>query len=204
MSGSAVNLSETFLDLVQRASSDIDIDRIREDVREFSRRHSDLTTKEKARRLVDVTARKAAGIGAVASLPPGWASLAAAGPELAGIIVLQSRLIVGLHVLYGREPEPSERALEVLAGLASGYGVQIGRKLTVRAAEQVAARLFARYLGRKAATVIPIIGAAAGALLNYFAVQAVGRAVTHRIETLYGPPGLGGKGPVIDVERGPG
>jgi hypothetical protein len=199
MRGGAVNLSTTFLDLVKKASSDIDIEKIRADVHEFSRRHPELTPRDKARRLVELTARKAAGIGALASLPPGWGTVVAMAPELAGLILLQSRLIVGLHILYEHEPDPEERALEVLAGLASGYGLHIGRRLTVRAAEEVAVRLLARYAGRKILTIAPLVGAAAGALLNYFAVQAVGKAVTLRIEKAYGPPGLGGKGAVIDV-----
>ncbi len=199
MKGRSVNLSSAFLEVVRRASTDLDINKIRVEVREFSAKHPELSIREKGRRMVDLTARKAAALGAVASLPPGWAVVAAAGPELAGLVVMQSRLIVGLHILYGREPDPDERALEILAGLGAGAGIHIGRRLTARAAEEVAARIITRLAGRQLSHMIPIAGALAAAGLNYWAVQAMGRAMLRRIERVYGPPGLGGKGPVIEV-----
>lgn len=195
-----MNLSKTFLELVHRASSDLDIVRIRSEVHEFSIRHAGLPVKEKAHRMIDASARKAAALGAVASLPPGWALVAAAGPELAALIVMQSKLIVGLHVLYEREPSPDERALEILAGLGAGAGMQIGRRLTSRLAEELAERLLTRILGRQLSHVVPVLGALAAAGLNFWAVRSVGKAVIRRIEKLYGPPGLGGKGPVIDID----
>ena len=88
--------------------------------------------------MVDSTARRAALVGAVASAPPAWAAVAATAPELATLIVLQSRMIVGLHLLYGGDLEPEERALEIVAGLASGAGLSVGRRLTVRLAEELA------------------------------------------------------------------
>lgn len=191
--------AEIFLGLVGRVSADLDIDRLEVEVHDFSRRHPELTTREKARRLVTATARKAAALGAVASLPPGWAALATMGPEITTLIVLQSRLIVALHLLYGGRPTPEERALEVLAGLASGTGINIGRRLTTRAAEELAGRLVVRLAGREASHFVPLLGAAAAGVLNYAAVRAVGRAAVRRVERLYGPPEIPGTGPVLDV-----
>jgi uncharacterized protein (DUF697 family) len=150
--------------------------------------------------MIERTARRAAAVGALASLPPGWAALAATAPELTALIVLQSRLIVGLHVLYGGTPEPEERALEVLAGLAAGAGINVGRRLTTRAIEEIAARLVVRIAGRGATHVVPVLGAAAGAALNYAAVRAVGRAALARVERLYGPPEVPGTGPVLEAK----
>jgi uncharacterized protein (DUF697 family) len=133
-------------------------------------------------------ARRAAVLGGVAGLPPGWAALATAAPELTALLILQSRLIVSIHLLYGAPMEPKERALEVLAGLAAGAGINVGRRLTTRAAEEIAARLLARFVGREASHFVPLLGAAAGAALNYGAVRAVGKAALWRVERLYGPP----------------
>ena len=146
------------------------------------------------------TARRAAAIGAIASLPPGWASIAAMAPELSALIVLQSRLIVGLHLLYGGTPEPEERALEVLAGIAAGAGLNVSRRLTTRVAEELAGRLAIRIVGREAAHLVPLAGAAASAALNYVAVRAVGRAALARVERLYGPPEVPGSGPVVEAK----
>jgi uncharacterized protein (DUF697 family) len=195
-----VKIAESFLSLVKRASTDLDVERIREDVAAFSLRHRDLPTRQAAFRLVESTARKAALVGAVASVPPGWAAVAAVAPELSTLVVLQSRMIVGLHLLYGGDLDPEERALEVVAGLAAGAGLSVGRRLTVRVAEELAARLVSRSAGRSLAHVVPLAGIAASAALNYAGVRAVGRAVVSRVERRWGPPGIPGRGPVLDAE----
>ncbi len=195
----AVMLAETFLKLVEKAAKDLDIERLRGDVRAFSAKHPDLTTREKAERLIAVAARCAAALGAAASLPPGWLSLATVAPELSAILVLQSRLIVSLHVLYGGPMTAEERALEVLAGLAAGAGLSVGRRLTTRAAEEIGERLAIRLAGREVSHLVPVLGAVAGAGLNYAAVRAVGRAALRRIERQYGPPEIPGRGRVLDV-----
>lgn len=195
-----MKIAESFLALVKRASTDLDVERIREDVRAFSLRHPGLPTREKARLMVDSTARKAAFVGAAASVPPGWAALAATAPEVTTLIVLQSRMIVGVHLLYGGELDPEERALEVVAGLAAGAGLSVGRRLTVRLAEELAVKLATRTLGRQLAHVVPLAGIAASAALNYGAVQAVGRAVVARVERRWGPPEIPGEGPILEAE----
>lgn len=192
-------LAETFLKLVERATSDLDVDRLRTDVRRLAARFPGTTTREKGERLVARAARRAAVVGGLAGLPPGWAVLATAAPELTALLILQSRLIVSIHLLYGAPMDPKERALEVLAGLAAGAGINVGRRLTTRAAEEIASRLLARFVGREAAHIVPVLGAAAGAALNYGAVRAVGRAALWRVERLYGPPELPGKGPILDA-----
>jgi uncharacterized protein (DUF697 family) len=192
-------LAETFLKLVERATTDLDVERLRIDVRKLAAEHPDATTREKGERLVKRAARRAALVGGVAGLPPGWAALATAAPELTALLILQSRLIVTLHLLYGAPMEPKERAFEVLAGLASGAGINVGRRLTTRAAEEIATRLLARFVGREVSHLVPVLGAAAGAALNYAAVRAVGRAALRRVERLYGPPELPGKGPILDA-----
>ncbi|MFI5180810.1 MAG: hypothetical protein ACHQPI_05430 [Thermoanaerobaculia bacterium] len=193
-------LAETFLALVRKATRELDLEDIRAEVHAFSARNPDLTTRERGERMVRRTARRAAAIGALASLPPGWFSVAAIAPELSALIVLQSRLIVGLHILYGGTPEPEDRALEVLAGIATGAGLNVSRRLTARAAEDLAGRLAVRIAGREAAHLVPLAGAAASAALNYAAVRAVGRAALARVQRLYGPPEIPGSGPVLDTK----
>ncbi|MBK9375457.1 MAG: hypothetical protein IPN03_17490 [Holophagales bacterium] len=194
-----MKIADTFLALVKRASTDLDVERISEDVRVFALRHEGLPTRRKALLMVDATARKAALVGAASSAPPGWAAAVATAPELAALIVLQSRMIVGLHLLYGGELEPEERALEIVAGLASGAGLSVGRRLTVRLAEELAKKLAARALGRSFAHFVPLLGVVASAALNYGVVQAVGRAVVARVERRWGPPEIPGSGPVLDA-----
>lgn len=195
-----LKIAEPFLALVRRASTDLDIAEIRDDVEAFALRHGDLPTREKAALMIEATARRAALVGAAASAPPGWAALAATAPEISTLIVLQSRLIVGLHLLHGGELDPEERTLEVLTGLAAGAGLSVGRRITARLAEELAARLAARVLGRSLSRFVPFAGIAASAALNYVAVRAVGRAVLARVERRWGPPSLPGPGEVLDVE----
>ena len=195
-----MKIAESFLSLVRRASKDLDVERIRVGVLELSRRHPDLSTRRKAALMVESTARKAALVGAAASVPPGWAAVAATAPELTTLIVLQSRMIVGLHLLYGAELDPEERALEIVAGLAAGAGLSVGRRLTVGLAESLATRLAVRAAGRPLAHLIPIAGIAASAALNYVAVRAVGRAVVARVERRWGPPEIAGRGAVLPAE----
>jgi hypothetical protein len=76
----------------------------------------------------------------------------------------------------------------------------VGRRLTVRVAEELAARLVSRSAGRSLAHVVPLAGIAASAALNYAGVRAVGRAVVSRVERRWGPPGIPGRGPVLDAE----
>jgi hypothetical protein len=192
-------LSETFLRLIRKATRELDLESIRSDVLAFSARSPELGTREKGELMVRRAARRAAAIGALASLPPGWGAVVAVAPELSALILLQSRLIVGLHVLYGGRPEPDERALEVLAGIAAGAGVNVGRRLTARAAEEIAGRVAVRLAGREVAHVVPLAGIAASAALNYAAVRSVGLAALRRVERLYGPPEVPGAGPVVDV-----
>ena len=192
-------LAETFLKMVEKATTDLDVESLRNDVRVLAEKHPGTTTREKGERLVTKAARRAAVLGGVAGIPPGWAALATAAPELTALLILQSRLIVSLHLLYGAPMEPKERALEVLLGLASGAGINVGRRLTTRAAEEIAARLLARFVGREVSHLVPVLGAAAGAALNYGAVRAVGRASLKRVERLYGPPELPGTGLILDA-----
>ncbi len=194
-----MSLSESFLGLVGRVTRDLDLDTLRADVTRFEERHAALPPREKARLLIHVAARKAAAVGAVASLPPGLSALVTLAPELTAVLALESRLIVALHLLHGREPEPEERALEVLAGLAAGAGMQLGRRFGVEVAERVVGRLLVRLAGREATHFLPLVGAGFAAALNYAAVQGVGRAAQRRLETLYGPAHLPGGGRVIDV-----
>jgi hypothetical protein len=192
-------LADAFLSLVRKATRELDVEEIRGEVAALVARTPGLPTRERADRMVQRAARRAALLGALASLPPGWAAVAAVAPELSALIVLQSRLIVGLHLLYGGTPEPDERALEVLAGVAAGAGINVGRRLTARAAEEVAGRIAVRIAGREATRFVPLVGVAASAALNYAAVRAVGRAAHARVERLYGPPEVPGPAPVVDV-----
>lgn len=198
--GLSLKIAETFLALVRRASTDLDLEEIRRAADAFALRHAELPTRERALLLVESTARKAALVGAAAAAPPGWAALAATAPEVSTLVVLQSRMIVGLHLLYGADLDPEERALEIVAGLAAGAGLSAGRRLTVRLAEELAGRIAARVLGRSAARLLPLAGIAASAALNYAAVRAVGRAVVARVETRWGPPEIPGRGAVLEAE----
>lgn len=192
-----VKLPDAFLGLVSRAARDIDMEQLRGDVAAFVARRPELTRREQADRLVKRTARRAAAIGAAASLPPGVGAALAVGPELTTMIWMQSRMILGLHLLYGIEPDPEERTDEVLMGLAAGAGVRVGRSLGKMAAEEVAKRLVVRALGRGGGRLVPLAGIAAGALLNFAAVTAVGRAVRVRLEKRVA---AGAAPPVVDVK----
>lgn len=200
IAGKRVKPSEMLLSLVRRVSADLDVEKIREDVEAFSRRHPELTTRRKAELIVSRAARKAAVIGAAASLPPGWLALATMGPELTALIVLESRMIVGIHLLYGGSPDAAERAGEVLVGLAAGAGLSASRRFATRASEEIAERLVVRAAGRGVAHLVPLLGAAGAAGINWLAVNTIGRAVIERVAGRYGPPEVPGRGPILDVK----
>ena len=152
--------------------------------------------------MIDRSARRAAAVGALASLPPGLGRPRGDGPRAGGAHRPAEPADRRPSRPVRRDPEPEERALEVLAGLAAGAGLNVGRRLTTRAAEEIGGPAGRPDRGPRGDPRRAAPGAVASAALNYAAVRAVGRAALARVERLYGPPEVPGTGPVLEVKGG--
>ena len=192
--------ADSFLGLASRVSRDLDVEKIRRDLEAFCRERPDLSVRLQAERLITVTARRAALVGIAASLPPGWLALASIGPEMKVLAVLQARLVIALHLLYGVPMEHSRAALGLAAGAAAGAGVGAGRSLGSLAAEKLAARLAVRLGGRVVRRLVPVAGVVVGGVWNLATVRALGHFVHGRLLAVHGPPDVDGAGPAIEAD----
>ena len=157
-------LAETFLKLVEKATTDLDVETPGGRARASPQGTRTWTTRGRA----SASSRgRPAGrplVGGVASLPPGWFAARDGRARAGGA----PRPAEPAHRVPPRPLRRSDGArrsapLEVLAGLAAGRGHQRReRRLTTRAAEEIAARLLARFVGREVSHLVPVLGAAGG------------------------------------------
>jgi hypothetical protein len=147
--------------------------------------HPEASNLDLARLLTKKSARAAAAVGAVAGSAGGPIGLLAMGPDIFNLVRLQSRLVLAIAFLHGRRPHVQERFREVLATLAISTGASASRQgaryllrrgLEGKAAEKIVKKIAGRFIARKVPAAIPLIGGAAGAGLNYLAVNATAKA----------------------------
>lgn len=178
-------MKQFFYDMLQKLVAEIDRDAVESEVRQLESGHPGLTRKEVAALLTRRAALKASTTGAAAGAAGGIIALIATAPDVLNLVRQQSRLILGIAILYGREPKPEERAREVLATLAISSGAYalrrgmtevIRRGLEREIAERVGRRLVGRLVARRIPALAPIAGTFIGGSLNYLAVRAAGRA----------------------------
>ena len=178
-------LGDSFYRLLETLFKELDQDAIERDVAELLLQRPTTPPEELARVLTKKAARAAATVGAAAGAAGGPVGILAMAPDIFNLVRLQSRLILSIAFLYGRKPHIKERFREVLATLAISTGASASRQgaryllrrgLEGKAAEKIVRQIAGRFLARRVPAVVPLIGGAAGAGLNYLAVQATGKA----------------------------
>lgn len=178
-------LGDSFYRLLETLFKELDQDAIERDVAELRLQRPTTPPEELARVLTKKAARAAATVGAAAGAAGGPVGILAMAPDIFNLVRLQSRLILSIAFLYGRKPHIKERFREVLATLAISTGASASRQgaryllrrgLEGKAAEKIVRQIAGRFLARRVPAVVPLIGGAAGAGLNYLAVQATGKA----------------------------
>jgi len=185
-----VILEEVFRSLFE----EIDTDKIQKDVAALRLSEPDFHEIDHARALTRRTAIRCAAAGAVTGLPSGLLAIGTLGADLAFLVYQQFRLILGIATIYGHEPSHRERFTEALSCLAFASGAGIGKQSMATLLESatveggaIAEKIGARFVRERLATIVPIVGAVSGGVLNFWAAQAVGRAATKyyesRIET---------------------
>lgn len=177
--------ASTFYRLLETLFKELDQDSIEREVAELRLQRPMTPPEELARFLTKRAARSAAAVGAAAGAAGGPIGMLAMAPDIFNLVRLQSRLVLSIAFLYGRKPHLSERFREVLATLAISTGASASRQgaryllrrgLEGKAAEKIVRQIAGRFLARRVPAVVPLIGGAAGAGLNYLAVQATGKA----------------------------
>jgi EcsC protein family len=123
-----------------------------------------------------------------------WAALEGTGlglgafltviPDIGILAAITLRLLQKLSLLYGFEYASDEENVELWIAAASAAGVDLGRdflgkqtmeQVVPRIIDRVAAKVGADVAEKWAGLVIPVVGAGAGAAINYYFVRAWGR-----------------------------
>lgn len=162
---------------------EIDTDRIRREVEELRVTRPDVAPAMVARALTRRTAIRCAAAGALTGLPGGLAAVGALGADLAYLIYQQFRLVLGIAAIYGHEPSSRERIHEALHCIAYASGVGVGKQGLATVLESaavqgglIAEKIGSRFVRDRVTHLVPVVGAVAGGMLNYAAVQGVARA----------------------------
>lgn len=163
---------------------EIDQDQVARDVAAMRAEHPTLGTTEIATKMVRSAALKAASTGAVAGGFGGPIAMLAMVPDIFNLVRQQSRLILSIAMLHGKEPNHPDRIREVMATLAISTGATASRHgitfllqkgLGSEVAYRIAKKIAGRFIARKLPTLAPVAGGAIGGAVNYLAVRSVGR-----------------------------
>ncbi len=178
-------IEERFHQILETLFHEIDLESIQQGVGKLREEKPKASRAQLAKILTRRAALTTAAVGAGAGAPGGAIGLMAMAPDIANLVVQQSRLVLMIAFLYDQSPDHDERFREVLAVLAVSTGAAATRRgvrylvergLEGEAAEALGRRIGGRYLARKIPDLAPLVGGVAGAGLNYLAVQATGRA----------------------------
>ena len=190
-------MSDRFYALLERLFLEIDQDQVLEDVQRLRAERPGASNEQLAQEMTRSAARKAAITGTAAGAAGGAIGILAMAPDIFNLVRLQSRLILSVAFLYGRTPNVKERFREVLATLAISTGAAatrrgarflISRSVEGQLAKRIVRRIAGRAMVRRLPAIVPILGGATGAALNYVAVKATGRAAL----AFYSVPQIGG------------
>lgn len=157
-----------YVALARTILTDIDRDKIADQVRSFRTRHPDYSRDELVDRLIEHTAIRCGVIGAVSSAPPGFLAVLPLAADFSYQVLALNRLVLTIARIYGRPTSREQRALAVAVALALGGGAEFVRRNVVKGVSNALKR-------RDEARFVPHVGGAVGSVLTYGAVRAVGK-----------------------------
>ncbi|HVT03710.1 MAG TPA: EcsC family protein [Thermoanaerobaculia bacterium] len=173
---------------------EVDTEKLRREVEELRARAPEFDPADHSELLMKRTALRCAAAGAMTGIPAGLFAVATLGADVAYLVYQQFRLILGIAIVYGKEPSSRERFTEAMACLAYGSGVGLGKQgiatfLESASAEGgvIAEKVTGRFLREGMGRFVPLVGAVSGGVLNYVAVVAVGRATIRYYESQIDP-----------------
>ncbi|MGH9457585.1 MAG: hypothetical protein ACRD2J_08105 [Thermoanaerobaculia bacterium] len=174
-----------FYELLEKLFKEIDQESIRAEVAALRKAKPELSREAIAEYMTKKAAVRVASVGAAAGVVGGPLGVLAMAPDIFNLVLQQSRLVLSIAFLHGREPNVRERFREVFATLAVATGASAGRQgarmlvakgLERAAAGKIAKKIFGRALARRLPAVAPFLGTVAGGTINYMSMRAVGRA----------------------------
>jgi hypothetical protein len=156
-----------YVALTRTVLTDIDRDKIVQEVRKIRAKYPSASDDELARTVIRQTALRCAAIGAVASAPPGVLAIVPLAADFSYQVLALNRLVLTIARIYSKPTTREQRAASVAASLALGGGTEYLRRHVVKRAKNLRRQ--------QAASLVPVFGAVLGGVMSYVAVLAIGR-----------------------------
>jgi len=157
-----------YVALARTIITDVDRDKIANEVRKFRSKYPDYSREQLVDRLIEHTAIRCGVIAAVASAPPGFLAILPLAADFSYQVLALNRLVLTIARIYGRSTTREQRALIVAVSLALGGGAEFVRRNVVKGVSEALKR-------QNEARLVPHIGGAVGCGLTYGAVRTVGK-----------------------------
>ena len=157
-----------YVALARTVLTDVDRDKIAEEVRKFRTSYPEYSREELVNRLIEHTAVRCGVIGAVASAPPGFLAVLPLAADFSYQVLALNRLVLTIARIYGRTTTREQRALTVAVAIALGGGAEFVRRNIIKGVSTSLKK-------RDEAKLVPHVGGAVGLLLTYGAVRAIGK-----------------------------
>jgi hypothetical protein len=157
-----------YVALARTVLTDVDRDKVSDEVRKFRTRYPEYSRDELVDRLIEHTALRCGAIGAVASAPPGFLAVLPLAADFSYQVLALNRLVLTIARIYGRTTTRQQRALTVATSVALGGGAEFVRRNVVKGISSSLAR-------QKNERLAPHLGGAVGAILTWGAVRAIGK-----------------------------
>ncbi len=157
-----------YVALARTVLTDVDRDKIADEVRKFRTRYPQCSRDDLVDRLIHHTAVRCGVIGAVASAPPGFLAVLPLAADFSYQVLALNRLVLTIARIYGRTTTREQRAAIVTVSLLLGGGAEFLRRHIVKGVSTSFKR-------RNQTRLATHVGGAIGSLLTYGAVRAIGR-----------------------------
>jgi uncharacterized protein (DUF697 family) len=157
-----------YVALARTVLTDIDRDKIADEVRKYRERYPGYSRDDLVDRLIEHTAIRCGVVGAVASAPPGFLAVLPLAADFSYQVLALNRLVLTIARIYGRTTTREQRAMTVAVALALGGGTEFVRRNIVKGVSSSLKKQRERRL-------VPHVGGAVGLVLTYGAVRAAGK-----------------------------
>jgi uncharacterized protein (DUF697 family) len=157
-----------YVALARTVLTDVDRDKIAQEVRKFREKYPGYSREELVNRLIEHTAIRCGVVGAVASAPPGFLAVLPLAADFSYQVLALNRLVLTIARIYGKTTTREQRAATVALALALGGGAEFVRRNIVKGVSNSLKK-------QREARFVPHIGGAVGLTLTYAAVRAVGK-----------------------------